>query len=162
MRSLKMQITYLLVLLLGVVVLAAPSFADYYIGPKNVPKPLYSKPPQVENQLPVFKPPKWFPKKPPKLPKFKFSPPPPSRKRLPPYLLFVGVVVLAAPSFADYYKGPKHVPKPLYSKPPQTPKRELPPLFVPPPPPRKPLPTPYRHYLGHPPVENAQNIKPNN
>ena len=100
-----MQITYLLVLFVGVVVLAAPSFADYYKGPKYVPKPLYSKPPQVENQLPVFKPPKWFPKKPPRLPKFKFSPPPPSRKRLPP---------------------------------------------------------PYRHYPGHPPVENAQYIKPNN
>ncbi|KAJ6719421.1 hypothetical protein OIU79_007138 [Salix purpurea] len=75
-----MQITSLLVLFVGVVLLAAPSFADYYKGPKYVPKPLYSKPPQVENQL-AFTLPKWFPKKPPKLPKFKFSPPPPMPKR---------------------------------------------------------------------------------
>ncbi|KAF9673565.1 hypothetical protein SADUNF_Sadunf10G0037300 [Salix dunnii] len=114
MRSLKMQITYLLVLFVGVVILAAPSFADYYNGPKYVPKPLYSKPPQVEKPIPVIRPPKipWVPK--PKLPKL---------------------------------PKPK-VPRPRPHKPP--------------PPPRKRLPPPYRHYPGHPPVENAHYIKPNN
>ncbi|KAJ6431293.1 hypothetical protein OIU84_018727 [Salix udensis] len=87
-----MQITYLLVLFVGVVVLAAPSFADYYKGPKYVPRTPYSKPPQVEKPFPDI----WIPKipkrkiKPPKLPKFKFSPPPPSRKRLPPYRHYPG------------------------------------------------------------------------
>ncbi|KAJ6356219.1 hypothetical protein OIU78_004348 [Salix suchowensis] len=89
-----MQITYLLVLFVGVVVLAAPSFADYYEGPKYVPKTPYSKPPQVEKPLPDIRiriPTPFIPTKPPrprKLPKF--PPPPPSRKRLPPYRHYPG------------------------------------------------------------------------
>lgn len=106
-RSLKMQITSLLVLFVGVVVLATPSFADYYKPPKYEPKPPYFKPPKVEKPFPEHKPP--------------------------------------------VYKPPKIEKPPVY----KPPKIEKPPPF------HKPLP-PYGHYPGHPPVENAEYIKPKN
>nr|XP_034914655.1 pollen-specific leucine-rich repeat extensin-like protein 4 [Populus alba] len=154
----------------------APSDGALMYGdkrPEYEPAPPYLKPPKVEKPFPEHKPPVYKPPKiekppvykPPKIEKPPVYNPPKIEKPPvynPPKIEKPPVYKPPKIEKPPVYKPPKIEKPPVY-KPPKIEKPPVykPPVIVKPPPFHKPLP-PYGHYPGHPPVENAEYIKPKN